>query len=98
MMCRGQIPSGGRLRRVGIVDRAKVDASAADGNGVDASVVDEIAVDGIVVWIAAEIVVRIVAQPLIQGGTAATTGRMLCGSGLHRVERVRRRVGMRSLT
>ena len=94
MMCREQIPSGGRWRRVGIVDRAKVDASAADANGVDASVVDEIAVDGI----AAEIVVRIVAQPLIQGGTAATTGRMLCGSDLHRVERVRRRVGMRSLT
>ena len=89
-MSRDESPSNGRLRRVGIVDRAKVDASAAGGSVAGAIVVAVIA-EGV---IAAEMGFRIAARIVMQGGLAATIGRMLCGRGLHRVERVRRRVAM----
>ena len=90
-MSRDESPSNGRLRRVGIVDRAKVGESAA-AESAAGETVEAVIVEGV---IAAEMVVRIAARIVMQGGLAATIGRMLCGRGLHRVERVRRRVAMK---
>jgi hypothetical protein len=85
----GLIPRGGQLRRVGIVDRAKLDADAAAASA-GGGIVEVVIV--IVVQIAVQIVVQIVVQ---KRAAVATIGRMLCGSGLHRAERVRRRVAMK---
>ena len=79
------------MRRVGIVDRAKVDVIAAAESAVD-GIAEDVIVEAV---IAAEMMARIAVRIVMPGGLAATIGRMLCGRGLHRVERVRRRVAMK---
>ncbi len=77
-MSRDVIPRSGRRSRAEIVDRARVDVSAADASAVG--------VEAVIV-----IVVRIVELIAVRSRAAAKTGWMQCGRGLLLVELVRRR-------
>jgi hypothetical protein len=103
---RGLVPRGSQPRHVRInvkiVERGKVGASAADGIGAEGIEAEEIA--GAVIAVqrveptAAPIVAGMAAEVGMRRALEATTGRMLCGKDLHRVDRVRQQAERGSLT